>query len=64
MTAAATVQMTGTTVATIGESKAEAQQSARAAMIMEEDIRLAAFGYPAVATEIRGAEPHRHFLLG
>lgn len=55
MAAAATVQMTGATVATIGESKAEAQQSARAAMLMEEDIRLAGFGYPSSQTKFTAA---------
>jgi len=46
MAATLTAHLTGATVAAVGESKAEAQQGARAAMIMEEDLRLAGYGYP------------------
>ena len=58
MGATLAVHLTGMTAATVGESKAEAQQGARAAMIMEEDLRLAGFGYPAaLQTTFTAASP-------
>lgn len=46
MAALLTMYMTGTTIGLTGENKAEAQQTARAAALMEEDLRLAGYGYP------------------
>lgn len=43
-----TVYMTGDTIGSTGENKAEAQQAARAAMLIEEDLRLAGYGFPPV----------------
>ena len=48
-----TLYMTGTTVALSGQNKTEAQQGARATLLMEEDLRLAGYGFPANA----GANP-------
>ena len=42
--------MTGTTVALSGQNKTEAQQGARGTLSMEEDLRLAGYGYPANAS--------------
>ncbi len=41
------VYMTGTTIGLTGENKAEAQQAARAAALMEEDVRLLGLGCPS-----------------
>ena len=41
-----TIHRTGNTIALTGENKAEAQQGARGALKMEEEIRLAGYGYP------------------
>lgn len=46
MTAVATVQLTGTRIFFTGENQAEAQQAARAAMLMEDDLRLIGTGCP------------------
>lgn len=45
-----TLHMTGTTVALSGQNKTEAQQGARGTLLMEEDLRLAGYGFPANAT--------------
>jgi hypothetical protein len=44
-----TLYMTGTTVALSGQNKTEAQQGARGTLLMEEDLRLAGYGFPANA---------------
>ena len=41
------VYMTGNTIGQTGQNRAEAQQGARAGMLMEEDLRLAGYGCPA-----------------
>jgi prepilin-type N-terminal cleavage/methylation domain-containing protein len=46
MAAVLAVQMTSNTMFLRGESQAEAQQGARAAMLMEEDLRMAGYGCP------------------
>lgn len=46
MTAVATVQITGNRLFFTGENQAEAQQAARAVMLMEEDLRLIGTGCP------------------
>ena len=49
---------TGTTIGLTGENKAEAQQGARAAALMEEDLRLAGYGFPpAPQTAFTNASP-------
>lgn len=55
MAAVVTTYMTGTTIGLTGENKAEAQQGARAAMLMEEDLRLAGYGFPSTQTKITAA---------
>lgn len=46
MTAVATVQIAGNRIFFTGENQAEAQQAARAAMLMEDDLRLIGTGCP------------------
>lgn len=46
MAAVFTIYSTGNTVGLTGENRAEAQQTARAAMLMEEDLRLIGLGCP------------------
>lgn len=46
MTAVAIVQITGNRIFFTGENQAEAQQAARAAMLMEDDLRLIGTGCP------------------
>ena len=46
MAAVLGVQMTSNTMFLRGENQAEAQQGARAAMLMEEDLRMAGYGCP------------------
>lgn len=50
-----TVYMTGTMVTLSGESQREAQQGARGGMLMEEDLRLAGYGYPSTQPRITAA---------
>ena len=45
-----TLSMTGSTVALTGQNKTEAQQGARSTLLMEEDLRLAGYGFPTNAT--------------
>lgn len=52
MAAVVNIQVTGTTIGQAGENKAEAQQAARAAIMMEEDIRAAGYGYPPSQSQI------------
>ena len=49
-----TIYMTGNTVALSGQNRTEAQQGARSTLVMEEDLRLAGYGFPAntVATPV------------
>ena len=51
------VFVTGSQVSQDGGSRAEAQQAARAGMIMEEDLRLAGAGFPPAAIKITAATP-------
>jgi prepilin-type N-terminal cleavage/methylation domain-containing protein len=53
MGAALTVYMTGNTIGSTGQNKAEAQQAARAAMLIEEELRMAGYGYPLVPGQAR-----------
>ena len=48
---------TGTQVSQDGDSRAQAQQAARAGMIMEEDLRLTGAGYPPALVKITAATP-------
>jgi prepilin-type N-terminal cleavage/methylation domain-containing protein len=48
---------TGTQVSQDGNSRAEAQQAARAGMIMEEDLKLIGAGFPPAAVKITAATP-------
>ncbi len=52
MTAVLNVQMSGTTISQTGSNKAEAQQAARAAVMMDEDLRGAGYGYPPSLAQI------------
>ena len=52
MAAVLSVQMSGTMISQSGSNKAEAQQSARAAMMMEEDLRASGYGYPPPLSQI------------
>ena len=52
MAAVLSVQMSGATISQTSSNKAEAQQSARAAMMMEEDLRAAGYGYPPSQSQI------------
>ena len=51
------VLATGVKVHQDGDSRAQAQQAARAGMIMEEDLRLAGAGFPPAAIKITAATP-------
>ena len=51
------VLATGSQVSQDGDSRAQAQQAARAGMIMEEDLRLAGAGFPPAAIKITAATP-------
>ena len=55
MAALVGVQVTSNTVFATGENQAQAQQAARTAMLMEEDLRLVGYGYPPALTAITGA---------
>lgn len=57
LTAFLTVYMTGNTIGQTSENKAEAQQAARATMLMEEDLRLAGYGFPPSQLKITAASP-------
>lgn len=57
MAAIVNVHMTGNTVVLTGENKAEAQQGARAILQMEEDLRLAGYGYPPGQPAFVSASP-------
>ena len=48
------VQMTSSTMFLRGENQAESQQSARAAMLLEEDLRMAGYGCPALGCTAPG----------
>ena len=52
MAAVGGVIATGTKISTDGDNRAQAQQAARAGMIMEEDLRLAGAGFPPSAVKI------------
>jgi type II secretory pathway pseudopilin PulG len=51
------VLATGNQVSQDGGNRAEAQQAARAGMIMEEDLRLIGAGFPPAAVKITAATP-------
>jgi prepilin-type N-terminal cleavage/methylation domain-containing protein len=55
MAALVGVQVSSNTVFATGENQAQAQQAARTAMLMEEDLRLVGYGYPPALTAITGA---------
>lgn len=57
MAAVGGVIATGTKISTDGDNRAQAQQAARAGMIMEEDLRLAGAGFPPSAVKITAATP-------
>ncbi len=57
MGAVLSVYMTGTTIGLTGENKAEAQQAARAAALMGEDLRLVGYGFPTSQPAITAASP-------
>jgi len=48
---------TGSQISNDGENRAQAQQAARAGMLMEEDLRLAGSGFPPAAIKISAATP-------
>ncbi len=48
------VQMTSSTMFLRGENQAESQQSARASMLLEEDLRMAGYGCPALGCTAPG----------
>ena len=52
MGAVLTVCTTGTSIGLKGENKAEAQQAGRAAALLNDDLRLAGYGYPASQSQI------------
>ena len=52
MAAVLSVQMSGATISQTSSNKAEAQQAARAAMMMEEDLRASGYGYPPPLSQI------------
>jgi len=55
MAALVGVQVSGNTLVLTGENQAQAQQAARTAMLMEEDLRLVGYGYPPALTAISAA---------
>ena len=55
MAALVGVQVSGNTLVLTGENQAQAQQAARTAMLMEEDLRLVGYGYPPALTAVTGA---------
>jgi len=55
MAALVGVQVSGNTLVLTGENQAQAQQAARTAMLMEEDLRLVGYGYPPALTAITAA---------
>jgi len=55
MAAVGGVITTGAKISTDGDHRAQAQQAARAGMIMEEDLRLAGAGFPPGAVKITAA---------
>lgn len=57
MAAVGGVIATGSQISNDGENRAQAQQAARAGMIMEEDLRLAGSGFPPAAIKISAATP-------
>lgn len=57
MATVVTVYMTGNTIGTTGENKAEAQQGARAAMLVEEELRLVGYGVPSSQGKFPAASP-------
>lgn len=57
MGAALTVYMTGDTIGQTGQNKAEAQQAARAVMLIEEELRLAGYGFPPAQARFTAASP-------
>src|SRR5438132_12314673 len=55
MAALVGVQVSGNTLVLTGENQAQAQQAARTAMLMEEDLRLVGYGYPPALPALPGA---------
>jgi type II secretory pathway pseudopilin PulG len=57
MAGVAGVLATGRQVSVEGDNRAQSQQAARAAMIVEEELRLAGYGFPAAQQKILAASP-------
>jgi prepilin-type N-terminal cleavage/methylation domain-containing protein len=57
MAGVAGVLATGRQISMEGDNRAQAQQTARAAMIVEEELRLAGYGFPAAQPKILAASP-------
>ncbi|HEV8532941.1 MAG TPA: prepilin-type N-terminal cleavage/methylation domain-containing protein [Methylomirabilota bacterium] len=57
MAGVAGVLSTGGQVSVEGDNRAQAQQTARAAMIVEEELRLAGYGFPTAQPKILAASP-------
>jgi type II secretory pathway pseudopilin PulG len=57
MAGVAGVLATGRQVSVEGDNRAQAQQTARAAMTVEEELRLAGYGFPAALPKILAASP-------
>jgi prepilin-type N-terminal cleavage/methylation domain-containing protein len=55
MAAVVTLQVTGNRIFLRGENQADAQQAARAVMLMQEDLRLAGYGLPPATTRFTAA---------
>lgn len=57
MAAVLNIYMTGNMIGIMGQNQAEAQQGARAAMMMEEDLRMAGYGFPGSQSRFTAASP-------
>ena len=64
MSAVITVQLTSNTIFNAGEDQAVAQQAARAAMLMEEDLRLIGTGVPTGLAKITASSATSITFLG
>lgn len=57
MAALFTVYTSGSAISTVAGNQAAAQLAARAGMLMEEELRLAGYGFPPTQTKITAASP-------
>ncbi len=57
MAGLSTTLMTGNSVGVTSRGRAESQQSARAVLLVEEDLRLVGYGYPRALVPITAASP-------